>query len=374
MLLKIDFSKFTENFLDLMILQTLKNKDYVSVDEIVSILKKKFTTNLTTAMLYPVIYELIHKNCLEIDRDFGFRRYRISATGKKMLLEMSDSLYKFNNLVNSKDSAILKPKQSAHALIDERTKELKNAYDDLIKKERELKKKNVELQQHYDLQSDFISIASHELRNPIQPIVQFAELAKKGIVSKDEALYIILKNAHHLTSLTNDILEVSRIDTGTTEYKLEPVYLENFLYDLVKMQRMKIEKKINIKFHPLCKAIVMADKIRLAQAINNILENSIKFTVKGEITLKILQSKKDFVDILIIDTGKGIPQDILPRIFERFVTKDEDVNVQKGTGLGLYICKSIINSHKGTISAKNNPKTGATFKIQLPVHSIEYEK
>ena len=366
MLLKIDFSKFTENFLDLMILQTLKNKDYVSVDEIVSILKKKFTTNLTTAMLYPVIYELIHKNCLEIDRDFGFRRYRISATGKKMLLEMSDSLYKFNNLVNSKDSAILKPKQSAHALIDERTKELKNAYDDLIKKERELKKKNVELQQHYDLQSDFISIASHELRNPIQPIVQFAELAKKGIVSKDEALYIILKNAHHLTSLTNDILEVSRIDTGTTEYKLEPVYLENFLYDLVKMQRMKIEKKINIKFHPLCKAIVMADKIRLAQAINNILENSIKFTVKGEITLKILQSKKDFVDILIIDTGKGIPQDILPRIFERFVTKDEDVNVQKGTGLGLYICKSIINSHKGTISAKNNDNSGATFRIILP--------
>ena len=242
-----------------------------------------------------------------------------------------------------------------------------NMNEIISQKTTELNKAITELKAHSDLQTDFINIASHELRTPIQPILNQAELASQGIKPTNDALRIILKNAKHLSRLTEDILEVSRIERGSINYNFEKMNLSKLLYEIISNQKEKNDKVIPINIDVKSDVIIKADKIKLNQAISNVINNSIKFTKKGSISItQDISDEKDNVIITIADTGSGIPEQILPNIFDRFVTHDIGNFESKGTGLGLYICKSIINAHGGKIYAKNNDNSGATFRIILP--------
>jgi len=120
---------------------------------------------------------------------------------------------------------------------------------------------------------------------------------------------------------------------------------------------------------------IFADKVRIEQVIRNLLVNSIKFTSKGVIRIEThVNLEEQNVQIIVSDSGLGIPEEILSSIFEKFVTKGHGVENQMGTGLGLYLCKGIIEAHGGNISAKNNKEVGATFSFTIPIEEKKLQK
>ena len=228
--------------------------------------------------------------------------------------------------------------------------------------------------------NEFISIAAHELRNPIQPILGLAEaVSNKSIDSEQkQMLDIITRNARKLKSLSDNILEVSRAEKNSLKLNPKNIDMIQLILDNLQVYQEYITsmgKKISIEFEnnlgsEMCS--IYADKDRLNQVISNLVNNAVKFTVDGIIKIDAVMNKKDDDDngtddhiltISIKDSGKGIDPDIMPKLFTKFATSASD----KGTGIGLYLSKRIIEAHGGTIRAYNNvSEKGATFSFSLP--------
>ena len=273
------------------------------------------------------------------------------------------------------------------------------------------------------VQKEFINVAAHELRTPIQPILGYAELLLEDETNdnKKQALMGIIHNSNRLQKLASDILDVARMDSNTFQLYKEPLNLNyvmsNIVKDYVKMQEQKkaiditklipdinhgnnedkdkdnvsddSSKKGDLKLFFESKVkediFVEADKDRLTQVICNLLDNAFKFTEGHGESIQITLEKQEphhellveqrirqqqeqeqeqepFAIISIKDTGTGIDPEISPRLFSKFATKSH-----KGTGLGLYISKNIIEAHGGRLYASNNYDRGATFTITLPL-------
>jgi signal transduction histidine kinase len=193
---------------------------------------------------------------------------------------------------------------------------------------------------------------------------------------REEMLKAISRNAVRLQRLTNDILDVTRIESQTLKLDKEKFNLSDLIANVVEDQRSHVEKEkskvrllYNNTYNPEDSPIVEADRDRITQVISNLLGNAIKFTSSQEeggtvsVTLDMNQSNPEEVIVNIRDTGEGIHQEILPRLFTKFATKSFS-----GTGLGLYISKSIIEEHGGRMWAQNNSDgQGATFTFTLPL-------
>ena len=242
-------------------------------------------------------------------------------------------------------------------------------YQQLKKSNEELAAANKQLQIEGKMQQDFINIAAHELRTPTHSILGYAELleTEESKTLKDEYVYPILNNAKRLQRLIDDILDAAKIDNQTLRLQKEQFNLKDILSDTVQDIRNHIlgdngsGNYVEVVYKPK-DIIVEADKGRITQVIYNLLSNAVKFTEEGVISA-YAEKKDDQVVISIKDTGKGIDPEILPRLFSKFVTKSD-----KGTGLGLFISKSIVQAHGGKIWAENNAdKIGATFYFSLPV-------
>ena len=237
-----------------------------------------------------------------------------------------------------------------------------------IKKEdkliNELKKENEELKVHDKLQKEFINVAAHEIKTPIQPIIALSELLQQeegnnNIEKNKQLLDIILRNSKRLKQLTEDVLDVASIESGSFFLNKEKFNLKEMITDVLKEYKQTIQNKNNIKFFLEFNdnndeiIIVEADRNRLSQVIHNLLHNALKFTNEGSITV-IVERKEDnpndkYDEILVSikDTGTGIHPEVLPKLFTRFATKSPIA----GTGLGLFISKSIIEMHGGSIWA-----------------------
>jgi signal transduction histidine kinase len=236
-----------------------------------------------------------------------------------------------------------------------------------------------------DRQKDeFINVASHELRTPIQPIVAYIELARKGVVPPTKAFEVISVEALRLKRLADDILDVSRIEGKRLNLKKEYFSINDLVAQLVESTRASTRTDaVTLTFRPNIHLEqkgkeqrtrsdntgddVFADKYRIIQVITNILNNAVKFTKQGsiEVTTNLLDNGSA-IEISISDTGGGIPNEIFPRLFEKFATKGVAEGTQNGTGLGLFISQSIIKEHDGSIAGLNNDKGGATFRVILP--------
>jgi two-component system sensor histidine kinase VicK len=219
--------------------------------------------------------------------------------------------------------------------------------------------------------NEFISIAAHELRSPIQPILGLAQLLRSrkeiGIGKQDELLTVIIRNAKRLMELTENILDVTRIDDQTLHLRKEPLCIDDLIANSVEDigNQLDPKQKINLihenpkKEFPL---IAEADRGRLTQVISNLISNAVKFTTEGTITVIAERRDRNLV-VRVKDTGTGIASDIMPRLFEKFVTASEG-----GMGLGLFISKSIIDAHGGKIWADNNlGERGSTFSFAIPI-------
>ncbi len=210
-------------------------------------------------------------------------------------------------------------------------------------------------------QKEFINIAAHELRNPIQPILGLSDIlqhsdtflesnTKDKTTQEKEMIDIIARNARRLQRLTEDILDITRIEGKTLKLNKESFVLPEILRELVLDYSAEIKSSaknitLSISSSKELESIpIIADKNRIKQVICNLIDNAIKFTQKGEIDIATeIDNKNDQVIVKVKDTGTGIDSDMLPRLFAKFFTKSDS----GGTGLGLYICKGIIDAHRG---------------------------
>jgi signal transduction histidine kinase len=232
----------------------------------------------------------------------------------------------------------------------------------------ELQEANKKLQELDKRKNEFISIASHELKSPIQPIFGFAELAQSGDIDQKEAWDGVTTLAKKLQDLANDVLDVTRIDSNRLTLYPQRLSINHIISEALKMQRTGLGKDIKILEEFDEDVHLEADKVRIEQVLRNIISNAIKFTNNGTILVKTrIDKKSGNLIVTISDTGLGIPEEILPNIFGKFVTKGHESENQGGTGLGLFLCKGIINAHGGQITAHNNENGGATFEFSLPL-------
>jgi signal transduction histidine kinase len=260
------------------------------------------------------------------------------------------------------------------AAVNARTAELKEANNSLTKSNRLLAAANEQLKVHDKMQKEFINIAAHELRTPIMPILGEAEYIehqfndrKRKVVVENEQIALIIRNAKRLERLASDILDVSKIESQSLKLNKERFNLNNVLYDTIQDIRNRIaddnglDGSVKVYYKPT-DIIVEADKGRITQVVSNLLNNAIKFTEEGVISVSA-EKKVDQVIVSIMDTGQGIASEISPRLFSKFTTKSET-----GTGLGLFISKSIVEAHGGKIWAQNNRDgKGATFSFSIPL-------
>jgi len=247
-------------------------------------------------------------------------------------------------------------------VVNTRTEELKMAIDSLATA-------NEQLKIHDKMQTEFINIASHEMKTPTQAILGYSKLIQRHPEKREEMIQAISRNATRLQRLTNDILDVTRIESRSLKLNREKFNLNVLISDVVDDYRNEIEKsngRVKLLHEQLNQIIyVEADKNRLSQVISNLLSNAIKFTKEGTITVEA-EIKGSKALVTIKDTGQGIDPEIIPRLFSKFVAKSES-----GTGLGLFISKSIVEAHGGRIWAGNNHSDvngrGATFTFSLPL-------
>jgi signal transduction histidine kinase len=231
-----------------------------------------------------------------------------------------------------------------------------------------------ELREKDKMQNEFIMVASHELRTPIQPILGLADLALKGRMETEDALKKIRNEATRLKRLADDILDVTRIEGGKMTYNMENVNVKDLLEGVIQSFSPSIPAEVSIVSDlSAADAFVKADRERLEQAFSNILGNAIKFTHAGKIKISCAKLESEKLEIRISDAGTGIPPEILPRLFEKFVTKDIGGNNRHGTGLGLFITRAIVQAHGGQIMADNQKTGGATFTVVLPA-SVQFER
>src|SRR5215217_1921091 len=315
--------------------------------------------------------------------------------------------------------------------VKERTKSLEELNEKLIKA-------NEQLEGNDKVQKEFINIAAHELRTPIVPILNLSEILYSNVKEhhqqqqlqqreaqgeQKEMLEIILRNANRLHQLTEDILDVTRIESHTLKLRKERFNLNDAILNVIEDYREQIANgnngNVKLIYEPANSSssssnsngntsnssiiLVEADRRRLAQVISNLLNNAIKFTKEGTVTVssttttsssiikrkdadrdsgdgkvKEEKEKEEEVVIAVKDTGTGIDPELMPRLFTKFATKS-----YQGTGLGLYISKSIIEAHGGKMWAENNSDEGsdsetehkgATFYFTLPVADMIEEK
>ncbi len=232
-----------------------------------------------------------------------------------------------------------------------------------------------QLKSHDRMQQEFINIAAHELRTPIQPIIGLTEMLRSKIkdVKQQELLEITIRNAKRLHGLTNDILDVTKIegkslDLNKQEFNLNDVVI-NAMNDITLGRDFLNNENIRLSYDPHLDILIQADKGRISQVVSNLLSNAMKFTAEGTILISVEKDKSSnnnnnkAIIVSVKDSGQGIDSSILPRLFTKFASKS-----YKGTGLGLFISKGIVEAHGGEIWGENNPDgRGATFSFSLPL-------
>jgi signal transduction histidine kinase len=230
----------------------------------------------------------------------------------------------------------------------------------LRQRERVILDQYEELKEADKMKDEFINIAAHELRTPIQPILSMADLLKSKTTNEQdqELLNITIRNAKRLQGLADNILELK---LGLND--LNDIII-NVINDLVLDKNFTNKNGVKLKYEPET-IYVNVDKVRLSQVISNLLNNAIKNTSEGSITVEAQNIDSNAV-VSVRDTGNGIDPELYPKLFTKFATKSPT----GGTGLGLFISKSIIEAHGGKIWVESNPSdygTGTVFKFTLPL-------
>ena len=254
-------------------------------------------------------------------------------------------------------------------------------YSQVKQANEQLASANERLKLHDKMQQEFINVAAHELRTPVQPILSIVGVLRstKGNIDKDKldnSIILIDRNAKRLKRLTEDLLDATKIESQSLKLNKEVLNLSELISSAIQDIKNQIEdRSVQVWYEPKREDIIFleADRHRVVQVVTNLLSNAVKFTKGhgGTVSISIEKKKGNDDDnrevalVCVKDNGSGIDGDMFPRLFEKFATKSF-----QGTGLGLFICKGIVNAHHGTIWAENNADgegKGATFYFTLPI-------
>ena len=238
----------------------------------------------------------------------------------------------------------------------------------------ELSRANEQLKYRDEMQREFINVAAHELRTPIQPILGLADVLRSKIKDKEqvELLDVILRNVKRFQRLSQDILDVTMIESRSLKLSKHTIDLNDLIVNIVKDQQSQIQKsdaKVKLLYELEAKEgkqnpiLVLADRERINQVVWNLLNNAIKFTKAGMISISTKVTDREVI-VSVKDTGEGIDPKIRPRLFSKFATGSS-----QGTGLGLYISKSVVEAHGGRMWVEDNTDggPGAIFYFSLPI-------
>ena len=242
----------------------------------------------------------------------------------------------------------------------------------LIQSQQEQEKVKKQAENSIRTKSLFLSNMSHEIRTPLNAIVGFSEIMvlTENEEEKHEYLEIIQKNSNLLLQLINDILDLSRIESGKSEMHFQQVEIAGLVDEVEKVHQLKMKLNVDLKVvRPQGEFWTSTDRNRVMQVLFNFLSNAIKNTETGSITLGLKQ-EGDWLKLFVSDTGCGIPEEKLPQIFTRFEKLNDFV---QGTGLGLSICKSIVERLGGRIEVSSELGQGSTFALYLPYQEIPVE-
>lgn len=330
------------------------------------------------AVLYVVSpHELAASALALIEQQRTLNIVSISVTGS-IAAALASAVAVWNKRLGKEVAAKTSELQFANESLADSNSQLQAANAKLLEANNELTQAYEQVKIHDKLQNEFVNIAAHELRTPIQPLLGAAELldtqfegAEKIEVTRPE-IDMILRNAKRLERLSSDILEISRIESGALRLSREDFSLAYIIADAVRDARAQStfdSDRQAIIYNP-DDIFVHADREKITVVITNLLTNAIKFTKHGTISITTERDRNNGLALIQIkDTGSGIDPEILPRLFEKFVTKSE-----KGTGIGLFISRRIIEAHGGTITGENNAVgAGAVFRFTLPLAQQDLE-
>jgi len=256
---------------------------------------------------------------------------------------------------------------------------LHRAYDELehkvTERTRDLAIANERLQELDQLKSDFVSNVSHELRTPLTAIKGAVDLVLRevaGPLTEKQIHYLtrVRSNTQHLTSLINDVLDLSKIESGSSEVKFNRVSLSSLVHEVIETLRPVAAEKA-IRLDPIVterSIFVLADPDKINQVLMNLIGNAIKFTpASGTVTVSASRNDQKNVQVSVSDTGPGVLPSERKTIFDKFYQiADEEGAKPKGTGLGLAICKALVELHGGKIWVESEVKQGSTFNFTLP--------
>lgn len=235
--------------------------------------------------------------------------------------------------------------------------------------------------QQLQLKDEFLSHVSHELRSPLTAIYQFASILEDGLAGElntdqSDSMRMILKNSRQLELMIDDLLEVTRAQAGKLNVELQRTSMLDAVTDIMGTFRgTAIKKGVTLSANvPPGLPLIFADPSRMRQILTNVMDNAIKFTPSGgsvTIQTEVFQKNAKFVMVKVSDTGCGLNADMTDRVFERlYQVPTPGLAGRKGLGLGLYICKELINRMNGHIWAESEPGYGSSFSFILPIFSL----
>jgi len=326
----------------------------------------------------------------------------IDITSKDEIGELAAAFNQMSKDLLEYKKQIEKHSEELERRVEERTKELNEkvkeltemktamlnmmedmdeANKELIKTQEKLKKTLADLREMDVKKDQFISVAAHELKTPLTSIHGFSQLLQNKKVAEDPAkrekyLKIMEHETGRLSKLVNDILDLSRIDLGTVKLAFEKVNVSELIENVRKEMDMQIKEKGLQSEYIVEKKLpeILTDREKLTEIMINLINNAVKYTPKGKITVKVFKDGQN-VHFVVKDTGVGIPKDKQERIFERFYQIDSSFTRKAGgTGLGLALCKEFVTLLGGKIWVKSEKGKGSEFHFILPIKGPEEEK
>ncbi len=288
-----------------------------------------------------------------------------TATMGYLIFIMSQWGNKMNREVEKRTHEI----QVANKSLSEKAIEMQKLNTDLNGANQKIKIAYENLKKHDKLQKEFVNIVAHELRTPVQSIMGFVEMMDLNPENRPKYMERLKNNTARLERLTADTLDIARIESGTFRLSKEKSNLKELIKNAIDdltftIHNSKRNNKLAVTYGKENEDLfINIDKSRIAQVLSNLLSNADKFTKNGDILVKVTKlNREKEIEVKVIDNGQGIDKEILPKLFEKFVTKSDI-----GTGIGLYISKQIVLAHGGRIWGKNNEnRKGAEFGFSLP--------
>ncbi|MBN2728663.1 MAG: HAMP domain-containing histidine kinase [Bacteroidales bacterium] len=306
--------------------------------------------------------------CMEIGGEFLV----IGADNHHEAIELSEQLKAINNEQSNQIRKLIKQ------MVKEDSKESEEIFDEisklnneLVNTQRELNKKNVQLHKLNEIKNRFISMAAHDLRNPLNSIMLYSEMVECEAAdlsdSQKQFLKVINDSASFMLSLVDDLLEYGKIESGQVELNIREFDLCKAIQKTISvLQHRASEKKIEIVFNSISdQCVLQADDMKIEQVLQNLIGNAIKFSFENTKIIVTLIEEKSKIKLSIENTGIGIPPDKIDTIFKPFTKQSNGTGEEKGTGLGLFIVKRILDAHKASIITESVPNENTIFTVHF---------